>query len=109
MFKRYHKQLHYVEQNEVLVSFDRLKGLLQLFINGQLVVERQLWFTPYVRATFCYQERQYQLKVLAFMLWRSELSDGQDTIIKELLPSRRRQSIGHLVTFYLLRMAKIFG
>lgn len=109
MFKRVEKEVHSFAESELSVSYDRFSTKFTLIFDGRTLVSKRLAFTIKHEAEIEIESKIYKVHVFSFILWRSKLTRENEVVIMELIPSRRRKSIGALIYSLVLGAARLVG
>ena len=109
MFERIQKETHIVEDRELTASYDRFSTVFTLSLDGKVLVSKRFVFTSKYESEIEIASKIYKVHVFAFILWRSKLTVNNDIIIEELIPSRKRKSIGGLIYSLALGTARVLG
>ena len=100
-FKRIESQTHQIDDTSLRTSYDRYTGKLTLssLRDGAVLASKNIFLSPFSSRSFCLNEKQYQLRASWGIIWQSCIVEvikphnSTRTIIKELLPQRRRRTI----------------
>lgn len=82
---------HNIEDMDVTISYHRLTGRVQVFIDQRKVLSRLTWLSPFINHTFYMQSTAYRLRIKSFFSWSAKLYCGAVCCSEELLPARRKQ------------------
>lgn len=107
MLKRIQKETHIFAEGELSVRYDRFSTLFTLSFDDKVLVSKHLVFTSKYERAIEIESKIYNVHIFEFILWRSKLTEGNEVIIEELLPSRKRKSVGALIYSLALNVARL--
>jgi hypothetical protein len=106
-FQRFQKRQHTFASSELDVSYDRLTTKFELKENSTLVYSAFLGLLPFRRSKLVINDKRATLTIFWMIFWSSKLQNSDDPVVSELLPQRRRKSIGVLAYVVLITTIKI--
>lgn len=106
-FQRIQKRQHTFESSELDVSYDRLTTKFELKENGTLVYSVFLGLLPFRRSKLVINYKPSTITIFWMIFWFSKLRNSDGSVIPELLPQRRRKSIGVLAYIVLITTMKV--
>lgn len=109
MFERIQKESYLVEGRELIASYDRFSTVFTLSLDGKVLVSKRFVFTSKYEVEIEVASKIYKVYVFAFIIWRSKLTLNNAVIIEELIPSRKRKSIGGLIYSLAVGAARMVG
>ncbi|OCW96092.1 hypothetical protein [Alishewanella sp. HH-ZS] len=109
MFERIQKETHIVEDRKLTASYDRFSTVFTLTLDDKILVSKRFVFTSKYESEIEVASKIYKVHVFAFILWRSKLTENNQVIIEELIPSRKRKSIGGLIYSLVVGAARVVG
>ncbi|MCC5825301.1 hypothetical protein [Alkalimonas sp.] len=109
MFERIQKQTHIVDDRKLTASYDRFSTVFTLSLDGKVLVSKSFVFSSKYESEIEIGSKIYKVHVFALILWRSKLTVNNEVIIEELIPSRKRKSIGGLIYSLAVGAARVVG
>ncbi|WP_289116990.1 hypothetical protein [uncultured Idiomarina sp.] len=106
-FQRTQKREHTFESAELEVSYDRLTTKFELKEKGTLIYSAFLGLLPFRRSKVVINDKTSTITIFWVIVWFSKLRNSDGSVISELLPQRRRKSIGVLAYIVLITTMKI--
>jgi len=106
-FQRFQKRQHKFESSELDVSYDRLTTKFELKENGTLVYSVFLGLLPFRRSKLVINDKPATLTIFWMIFWSSKLQNSDGSVVSELLPQRRRKSIGFLAYIVIITTMKV--
>ncbi|WP_394202436.1 hypothetical protein [Shewanella waksmanii] len=106
-FERFQRKQHHHGKNIIAVEYDRLTTRLSISCNGDKLLSKYI-FLPYMTTSIVLAGERFSVRIFWFILWGAKLIDEKGClVIDELLPERRRKSIGHCCYLGLITSIKL--
>jgi hypothetical protein len=96
-FERIQRQTHIIADTKVSASYDRFTTRFEIKNEKEIIYSSLLLFVPIRNAKISINKQDFTFKIIWIILWQSKLFSNNDVVVKELIPSRRRKSIGLLI------------
>jgi hypothetical protein len=106
-FERIQSQSHKIENSIVEACYDRFTTKFELIENNETLYSSYLCFRPIRKKELLINGTPFTLKIFWFVLWQSKLENNYGIVVKELLPRRRKRSIGLLIYLGIITSVKI--
>lgn len=109
MFKRFQKETHMLGERKISASYDRFSTLFTLSLDDKVLVSKRLIFRFKYKKDIEVESKTFSVHVFKFILWRSKLTEKNEVIINELIPSRKRKSLGALIYSSAVNVARLLS
>jgi hypothetical protein len=106
-FERIQSQSHKIEKSIVEACYDRFTTKFELIENNETLYSSYLCFLPIRKKELLINGTPFTLKIFWFVLWQSKLENNHGIVVKELLPRRRKRSVGLLIYLGIITSVKI--
>ena len=106
-FERIQKQKHTIVGTTVFVSYDRFTTRFKIETEDKVIFSSLTLF-PIKKSKIVINNKNFTLKILWLILWKSQLKNNDGSVlVKELLYRRHKRSIGLLIYFILISSIKL--